>query len=178
MKRAYASGQSESANFFIGQEVEHTPAYGLRTLFIVGVQDVGKIEKLRRANNCKHIFFGANHSFNPDVNNTALDNELAAWNSMIAPFLSDGIFCTLDIPLYSAEATLQMAVTQHNNFIGQMRVAVPFVTSWNYNTMIKIDDKDFDATNPGVWAHSLHDLMNRSKFTDGSQYNQDTIIGE
>jgi hypothetical protein len=92
--------------------------------------------------------------------------------------LLHGIFCTLDIPLYSAEATLQMAVTQHNNFIGQMRVAVPFVTSWNYNTMIKIDDKDFDATNPGVWAHSLHDLMNRSKFTDWSQYNQDTIIGE
>ena len=41
---------------------------------------------------------------------------------------------------------------------------------------IKIDDKDFEATNPGVWCHSLHDLTNRAAFTDWSKYTQDTII--
>ena len=32
-------GHNASVNFFTGAEVEHTPAFGLRTLFVVGVQD-------------------------------------------------------------------------------------------------------------------------------------------
>jgi hypothetical protein len=42
--------------------------------------------------------------------------------------------------------------------------------------MLKIDDKYFNATNPGVWTHSLHTLMDRNKFTSWSQYKNDTII--
>jgi hypothetical protein len=42
--------------------------------------------------------------------------------------------------------------------------------------MLKIDDVDFDATNPGVWTHSLHSLMDRSKFTDWAQYNNDKAL--
>ena len=30
----------ESIKFFTGTEVEHTPAYGKKTLFVIGVQDV------------------------------------------------------------------------------------------------------------------------------------------
>jgi hypothetical protein len=55
-------------------------------------------------------------------------------------------------------------------------VPIPYVKLWNYNTMLKIDDKDFKATNPGVWSHSLHTLMDRSKFTDWNQYKQDKIL--
>ena len=39
-----------------------------------------------------------------------------------------------------------------------------------------IDDKDFDATNPGVWCHSLHDLMDREKFTDWGKYGLDKVL--
>ena len=42
--------------------------------------------------------------------------------------------------------------------------------------MIKIDDKDFKATNPGVWTHSLHDLKDRSKFTSWDKYKNDEIL--
>ena len=55
-------------------------------------------------------------------------------------------------------------------------VVVPYVAQWNYNTMIKIDDKDFKASNPGVWCHSLHDLMDRNKFTDWSKYGLDKVL--
>ena len=30
----------EDVSFFIGTEVEHSPAFGLKTLFVIGVQDV------------------------------------------------------------------------------------------------------------------------------------------
>ena len=40
----------------------------------------------------------------------------------------------------------------------------------------KIDDKDFAATNHGVWCHNLHDLLGRDKFTSWDQYGKDEII--
>ena len=36
MKRDYDSGVNEGVNFFVGTEVEHTPQYGKKTLFVVG----------------------------------------------------------------------------------------------------------------------------------------------
>ena len=33
----------ENIDLFIGQEVEHTPAHGQKTLFVVGLQDATKI---------------------------------------------------------------------------------------------------------------------------------------
>ena len=33
----------EDTQFFIGQEVEHTPAFGKKTLFVVGIQSRDEI---------------------------------------------------------------------------------------------------------------------------------------
>ena len=43
MKRDYEDGVKDDIVFFIGDEVEHTPAYGMRTLFVTGIQDVNDI---------------------------------------------------------------------------------------------------------------------------------------
>ena len=63
MKRDYDSGVAESITFFTGVEIEKTPAFGMKTLFVVGVQDPYVIMELAREYQCKHIYFGANQSF-------------------------------------------------------------------------------------------------------------------
>ena len=171
MKRDYTTGTSDNAVFFIGSEVEHTPAYGMKTLFVVGVQPNQQIENIFYGQECKHIFFGANHSYDP-VNT----QDWEQWEDMIEYFLKKDIPCSLDIPLSAVNEFHDGPLCEYNNFIPQIRVPIPYVKLWNYNTMIKIDDKDFRATNPGVWSHSLHDLMNREKFTDWSKYTLDTIV--
>lgn len=171
MKRNYTDGVSDSVVFFIGDEVEHTPAFGKKTLFVVGVQSVEHIAL--NLQGCEHIFFGANHSFNPAHNDY---NGWKAWEDMIEFFLKKGYLCSLDIPLSAVEEFHDGGLNEYANFIPQIRVPIPYVKLWNYNTMFKIDDKDFNATNPGVWCHSLHSLMDRSKFTDWSQYNNDKAI--
>ena len=50
-------------SFFIGTEVEHTPAFGKRTLFVVGLQDPDIVWQEFHNNDCEHIYFGANQSF-------------------------------------------------------------------------------------------------------------------
>ncbi len=165
----------DNVNFFFGQEVEHTPAYGKYTLFVVGVQSPSDIAlKLTGGSEpVKHIFFGANHSFHPDPDDHL---EWQRWESMITYFLDKGYLCSLDIPVKCVESFNDSGLCEYNNFIPQIRVSIPYIRLWNYNTMLKIDDNDFDATNPGVWTHSLHSLMTRETFTDWSQYNEDSPL--
>ena len=171
MKRNYESGVKENVIFFIGDEVEHTPAYGMKTLFVTDVQLTQAIESIVKKNKIKHIFFGANHSFNPQT-----PEEHKLWEQMIFYFLNKDYLCSLDIPINQVEEFHESGYCERDNFIPQIRVPIPYVKLWNYNTMLKIDDRDFKATNPGVWSHSLHSLMDRSKFTDWTQYKNDEIV--
>jgi len=171
MIRDYKTGEKDSVTYFTGVEVEKTPAYGMKTLFVVGLQDPEDVMYYAAEENCKHIFFGANHSYDPKD-----ANEYIAWDNMIQVLLKEGYLCSLDIPISIAEEFLEGGLVEKDNFIPQLRVPVPYAKLWNYNTMLKIDDKDFKASNPGVWCHSLHDLMNREKFTDWTKYGLDKVI--
>jgi hypothetical protein len=170
MNRDYESGVSNSVVFFTGKEVEHTPAYGLETLFVVGVQPIAEITA-RLATPGQHIFFGANHSFKPST-----PEEWDQWETMIEHYLKMGYMCSLDIPLSAVEEFNDGGLNEYDNFIPQIRVPIPYIKLWNYNTMLKIDDKDFKATNPGVWSHSLHKLMDRDNFTSWDKYKGDKIL--
>jgi hypothetical protein len=173
MNRDYTTGTADDVVFFVGTEVEHTPAYGMVTLFVTGVQNIEDIEHhaVRNPAEIEHIFFGANHSFNPYGY-----DEHKQWEDMITYFLDKGYLCSLDIPINQVEEFHDGGLCERNNFIPQIRVPIPYIKLWNYNTMLKIDDKDFKATNPGVWSHSLHKLMDRSVFTDWAQYKDDKVI--
>ena len=169
MKRDYEEGKLDNVKYFTGNEVEHTPAYGMYTLFVTGVQPVIHIEEmLLQYNQIEHIFFGANHSLQGKVG--------PGWSDMIKYFLHKDYWCSLDIPIDCAEEILEYGLQEYNNFIPQIRVPIPHVKQWNYNTMVKIDDKGFAETNPGVWSHRLHDLMDANKFTDWSKYGLDKPI--
>jgi hypothetical protein len=171
-------GHKDTA-FFVGYEVEHTPAYGKRTLFVVGVQPVEDVQAWiddfenfeQESDHIQHIFFGANHSFDPKNN-----LEWQRWESMIQHFLKLGYLCSLDIPMSAVEQFNDTGLCEYNNFVPQIRISIPYVRLWNYNTMVKIDDNDFDATNPGVWTHSLHSLMSRDTFTPWSAYTKDKTL--
>jgi hypothetical protein len=177
MKRDYKTGEADDVIFFTGAEVEKTPAYGLHTLFVTGIQPVETIEKHYKNNACQHIFFGANHSFKPHESSPEqLFDSWKEWEDMIYYFLDKSILCTLDIPLDACATFHDGGFCEYDNFIPQIRVPLPYTKLWNYNAMVKIDDVDFKATNPGVWCHSLHDLMDREKFTDWSKYGLDKVL--
>jgi hypothetical protein len=163
----------QDVKFFTGVEVEKTPAYGKNTLFVVGVQSVDDIayHLQNYTRGIEHIFFGANHSFDPRNN---LDWQ--RWEGMVGAFLSRGYLCSLDIPITAVADFNDTGLCEYRNFIPQIRVSVPYTKLWNYNTMLKIDDVDFDATNPGVWTHSLHSLMSRDTFTSWDQYSKDQTV--
>ena len=172
----------DNANFFVGTEVEHTPAFNKKTLFVVGVQDIQEIQDWLdhfnsyedSSRHIEHIYFGANMSFPKlDIN----DSEgWIIWENMVRYFLDRGYLCTLDIDNSVVEGLAEGPLCEYNNFIPMISVKLPYLQLLGYNATIKLDDKDFAATNPGVWCHSLHDLKDRSKFTDWSKYTKDQVL--
>ena len=161
-----------NVKFFTGTEVEHTPAFGKKTLFVVGLQSATDIKN--QLADCEHIYFGANMSFpNPPVNDF---HTWKAWEDMIKPCLGTGILCTLDVDSTCVEGLVESGLTEYSNFIPMISVKLPYMSQLGYNATIKLDDRDFAATNPGVWCHSLHTLQNREVFTPWSRYTKDEVI--
>ena len=169
----------EDTKFFIGTEVEHTPAFGMKTLFVVGIQDPAEIHAKALAYKCDHIYFGANQSF-PRLDTNS--KQWQPWEDMVSLMLRSGhggdhyYMCTLDIDVSCAEGLIEGPLIEYNNFIPMISVKLPYINQLGYNATIKIDDKDFRATNPGVWCHSLHELRDRKVFTDWSKYSQDATV--
>ena len=164
----------EDVKFFTGIEVEHSPAYGLKTLFVVGIQPVEDIERWAQESGAEHIYFGANQSFpNPAPNSTEV---WSPWENMIQHMLDKFYLCTLDVDVGSVEGLLESFLVERNNFIPMISVKLPYIRLLNYNATLKLDDKDFQATNPGVWCHNIHDLQKRSVFTDWSKYTKDEAL--
>lgn len=172
-----------NVKFFTGTEIEHTPTYGQKTLFVVGLQNPKEIldilaehrSHLDTTKHITHVYFGANMSFPSSIRT----NDAVFWNpweNMIQACLDAGYWCTLDIDVACVEGLLETALCEHNHFIPMISVKLPYVRQLGYNATLKLDDKDFDATNPGVWCHSLHALQKRSVFTDWSKYTKDQTL--
>ena len=166
--------EHDNARFFTGTEVEHTPAYGKKTLFVIGVQDYHQILEIVTSQHIEHVYFGANMSF-PRL--SANDGAgWAPWETMIYAILEHDILCTLDIDISCVEGLLESGLVENLNFIPMISAKLPYINQLGYNATIKLDDKDFKATNPGVWCHSIHTLQNRDNFTDWSKYTKDESI--
>lgn len=161
-----------NASLFVGTEVEHTPAFNKKTLFVVGVQSAELIEAAYIAHHCEHIYFGANQSFAPDGSST----YHCEWEDMIFHFLKKNYLCTLDFDVSDTEGLLESGFTEYYNFIPMISVKLPYIQQLGYNATLKLDDRDFKATNPGVWCHSVHTLQSRDQYTDWSKYTKDEVI--
>ena len=169
MKRDYTDGVKDNVVFFTGTEVEKTPTYGLKTLFVVGYQAVEKIKELATQHNCKHIYLGANHS----LKHIEYEQSQPLLNT-IDKLLELDYYVTVDTRVSNA-LHFEKCLT-NKKFTIVYAVPVENIMNMRGNIVLKIDDKDFKATNPGVWCHSLHTLQDREKFTDWSKYQQDKVI--
>jgi hypothetical protein len=167
----------EKAAFFIGPEVEQSPAFGKKTLFVVGRQDLARIESIAKEHKTPHIFMGANHSF--DFN--AEKDNLSYWKDTIVALLDKGFYVTLD---YKAEQhadvlnVFSRGVWQCRTFVPMLRVEIPYIQTSSPNLVVKIDDIDFKATNEGVWCMHHHELTDSNRFTSWDEYGTDVVISK
>jgi hypothetical protein len=161
----------ELAKMFVGPEVEHSPAFSKKTLFVVGEQPLQQIVKYAKEYKTPHIFMGANHSFDPAL--------AEYWKLTITYLLDHGYWVTLDYPAHLHEFVLTMftpGVWQCRTFVPLLSVRIPNFETSSPNLTIKFDDVDFKATNRGVWCHHYHEVADSNRFTDWGDYGSDFVI--
>jgi len=171
--------QRQDVTFFTGYEVEHTIAHGMYTLFVVGTPPLEEIlhiandtqSYLDESNRIKQIYFGTSQSFNPITS-----EDWKIWNDRIKGCLDAGYWVTLDFDVKYAEEIHEDGWCEYDRFIPMISVKLPYIKLYNYNTTIKLDDRTWGDTNPGVWTHQLHRLMSIHKYTHWDQYTQDSEI--
>ena len=158
--------------YFTGYEVEHTVCYGMKTLFVVGTPPLQEIlQQANRDVDIKQIYFGTSQSFNPKA---MTQEEYAPWDEVILGCLKDDYWVTLDFGVEHVEGVIESGYCEHARFVPMISVKLPYINQLNYNATIKLDDRTWGATNPGVWTHHLPSLMTKETYTHWDQYTQDT----
>ena len=171
MLRDYNDGTHNNVGIFSGKEIEHTPAYGLQTLFVARNDlTLEQIQKLCEQVNAEAVYFGANRSFKLDI---------PTQTHQMMKLLESGYYVTIDYPYQ-----LHKDVQKQFNLIWNHEKFIPFCSIIFENVeqdkklCFKIDDIDFNKTNPGVWTMSMEDFKNKAGFTKWDQYKQDEPIEE
>jgi hypothetical protein len=167
--------ERQNVVYFTGYEVEHTICHGMFTLFVVGTPTLNEI--LHQAQNneeeIKHIYFGTSQSFNPK---SISKEEYQAWDNVILGCLKKGYWVSLDFGVEHIEGVIESGYNEYFKFIPMISIKLPYINQLNYNATLKIDDTTWGKTNPGVWTHHLHSLLNKDKFTHWDQYTQDARV--
>lgn len=168
--------EQSKVTFFIGPEVEHTPAYSKKTLFVVGKPEVSRIEKLAREYKVPHISLGANLSF--QCNST---EDATYWDTTVTSLLDKGFWVTLN---YRAEEhvdvlkILNPGIWQSRIFVPLLGVGIPQLETSNGNLTVKFHSNGNRSTNPGVWSLHYHQITDSNRFTDWGDYDTDVGITE
>ena len=164
----------DDPKFFIGVEVEHTPMYDKQTLFVIGKQNPKEILQRCLDNGIDHAYLGCANTFQPGDSN----EEWEEWDHIILELMKADIWVTLDFDSGYAnhEWIHDNGWNEYDKFIPMIAVRLPYIKQFNYNATVKLDDSSFKGTNSGVWCHQLHELMDRSKYTDWADYVGDKVI--
>src|SRR6056300_1054374 len=148
MDRDYQAGESNRVGVFSRLEIEHTPAYGKQTLFLARNDlTLEQIKELAEMVNAEAIYYGANRSF---MHNHGL--QLA----QMMKLMDAGYYVTIDYP-YSLHAEVKQrfkSVWKNERFIPFCSIIFPNSED-DDQLCIKVDDIDFNKTNPGVWTMSM-----------------------
>lgn len=178
MKRPYQNPQSPpSVSYFVGTEVEHTPAKNLRTLFVVGIQPVDQVIEHALSSNVDQIYLGANQSFDPGNYSQGEHTQSSQWTDFV-----DGVcdkwskWLALDFDIVHLSWVIDGGWCEQNNFIPVISAKLPYIRQLNINAVLKLDDVDFAASNSGVWCHMVSDLTHSSKFTHWNEYTKDQVL--
>lgn len=161
--------KSDTVVYAVGSEVEHSPVFSMKTLFVNGIRNVSQMVEFAKEHGCKHICLGAYNSF----------QKSKKWNDVIRELLETGIYVSFH---YHADAheflleTLDTVVWGHPYFIPVIVVNLPHVLDLSKNLMLKINDED-RGSNLGVWSSPMREVLDSNRFASWADFeNRETVL--
>jgi len=162
MKRPYKDGEHADVVYYVGVNVERTLAYGQRTLFL---------NEMRPFQMVIDIYIGANSTFKPKTS-----EQWSEYDVLVEGLTTAGFMVTMEHNLTQSSWFLESCFADNNMVIPVLAVEIPFISQYGNNSCLKITDKGFGETNPGVWVHSYNDITKTDAFTHWSKYKDDLPV--
>ena len=146
----------EFVKYTIGAEVEHTPAFSKKTLFVEGLPSSIEVARIALAEKVQHVRFSPR---------TADHN----WDRLLTDVLDLGLWATLEYPaafhpVFQLE--LSKGVLQSRRYVPLINVKLHDLAASGTNLSIKFESD----TNPGNWTLNCSDLMDSNKYTSWEDY--------
>lgn len=169
MKRQFEN--KKDVVYYVGENVEKTLAYGHRTLFLNEYRPPQMCIDIAKDRSCTHIYIGANGTFKPKNN-----EEWAEYDVFVEAVTAAGFLVTMEHNLTQSAWFLDSCFADNIMVIPVLSVEIPYISQYGNQACIKITDKSFGETNPGVWVHSYNDITKTDAFTHWSKYNKDQAV--
>ena len=166
---------AHEARLFVGTEVEHTRAYGQKTLFVADPSaSAYALIRIARQEGATHIYLGANQSLHSGCRFSEVEN-------LVGELLADpgGFLVSVDLqaPVLNLGGVNDDSPLLDDRVIVLVSVKVPgiFKLANSRNAVLKLDDYigPSETINPGVWCSPLQDVMCPTKLTPWSAYAND-----
>ena len=169
-------GVQGDTKYFIGNEVEKTPALHMKTLFVNGMLDADDVVANAKYNGIDHVYLGANQSFwldDKDASGVATPEQFRGWNNLFNKLREAGLWITLDYDLKYHSWVLEQKFNKYERFISMISAKLPNIDQLNKHARLKLDDRDFKYSNDGVWVHPVQQLKSQESITTWDEYKDD-----
>ena len=172
-------GVQGDTKYFIGNEVEKTPALHMKTLFVNGMLDADDVLANAKYNGIDHVYLGANQSFwldDKDASGVATPEQFRGWNNLFNKLREAGLWITLDYDLKYHSWVLEQDFNKYDKFISMISAKLPNINQLNRHARLKLDDRDFKYSNEGVWVHPIRQLKTQERITTWDEYKDDKEV--
>jgi hypothetical protein len=164
--------RKQQPDYVMGDEVENTPAYGKKSLFITSVADYDLIEQMAKDHNIKQLYFEFIWAIDNHPN--AIPKVIKDFRKALKYFLDKGYLCGLDTPAEYAEKFADLH--KYKNLINNIAIDIPKLDKYNDNTVVKLRDAKFGGDNGGVYVTPLNKIMTDKNFTSWGDFGPDVEI--
>lgn len=146
--------------YSIGEECRIPSIKGTRTLYVKGIQKLKKIKEIMLKEKCDTLFLGDGHTIEGTVEWALFLEEVDRWHRS-GDFEFNYI---LHVDSNDLPWLHELICMENFDCYPLISIKMPYVGLLPYNTTISIDDYRGEATNPGVWSHTLSDLTASDKY--------------
>lgn len=159
----------EDVVYYVGPEVDHTKAFSMKTLYVIGVRNPEQVVEFASENKCKHVRLGVMNSF--QKNKRLLE--------IIESTMREGFLTTLEVTVTGYQWVLDnvdQSILHDKNFILVVSVELPKIENGCANLTVKVDDGQWGESNSGTWTYPSTELMDSNRFTSWDDHMTDEVV--
>jgi hypothetical protein len=169
-KNVHPSGKRP--DYIVGPEVEHTAAYGKKTLILNTIENLDLIDAVYDEMKCEHIYLELTYALRTSKTPT---KTIADYKNLARRFLKRDITVTIDVPNDIAGEFADL-VKQYKNCVLNVAIQLPDMHKLGDRVSMKFVGGEDGNKSGGVYVMDLDAIRKQKNFTPWSAYDVDVKI--